>query len=331
MSAVELMQAFHDEMVRREEAQFAGMAERYARATDGLRALFAALAYQLALKRDAGEAIHEATLWQLPSFMPFVAAMRDAVDGYMRHDADPTIAGGQRDFALLGLEHARACLLEEREEEEEGGAAFVPVLPPDVVDGWIGLLGNGAPLWSLLQNSYPDAVDRVIRALLEGTQRGDDPEVVLAAMMAATAVALDRALTIARTEQWRVYNEALGLMWGTSGQVRCMKRRAVLDERTCFACIIADGTILPLGAKLYDHPRGRCYLVPWVIGGKEPTWLYGLTWFLAQPPEKQRDILGGDYYDAWRDGEFELEDLYMIEHDEEWGDSVQVKPLRDLM
>jgi len=63
----------------------------------------------------------------------------------------------------------------------------------------------------------------------------------------------------------------------------------------------------------------------------ELTWQFGRDWLLTQSPTTQQAIMGKGRYDAWRAGYFGLEDAVRVHHDDVWGDSLQVAPLRELI
>jgi hypothetical protein len=72
-------------------------------------------------------------------------------------------------------------------------------------------------------------------------------------------------------------------------------------------------------------------MVPVVIGLPAINWQRGPTWFRAQPAQTQRSILGPGKYEAWRAGQFDLEQLVNVRRNATWGDSVQVAPLSELV
>jgi hypothetical protein len=115
----------------------------------------------------------------------------------------------------------------------------------------------------------------------------------------------------------------------------------------CAACIALNGTEHPLSEDLDGHPNCRCSKSPktksWedILGplgidtsGIEETSLEvqsGKDWFDAQSEETQREILGNKKYEAYANGDFELEDIVGHAHSEDWGDSVYEKSLDEII
>jgi hypothetical protein len=149
-------------------------------------------------------------------------------------------------------------------------------------------------------------------------------------MKRGMAQGLNRALVIARTEQMRVYHQSAQQQYAASGVVYGHRRLAAHDDRTCPACLAADGELLDVNKPLYDHPNGRCTSIPLVDGLPAVQFETGQDWLRKQDAETQRRILGRGRYDAWRAGRFELDELAVTTSDETWGKSLNVAPLKDL-
>ena len=56
----------------------------------------------------------------------------------------------------------------------------------------------------------------------------------------------------------------------------------------------------------------------------------GAAWLARQGEEIQRKILGAKYQ-GWKDGQFVLQDIVKHTHSDDWGASIQEKPLRELV
>ena len=54
-------------------------------------------------------------------------------------------------------------------------------------------------------------------------------------------------------------------------------------------------------------------------------------WLERQPENVQRDMMGVGKFNAWKDGEFALEDMPGLTHSDTWGDSWTPKPLYELL
>ena len=71
--------------------------------------------------------------------------------------------------------------------------------------------------------------------------------------------------------------------------------------------------------------------MPVVIGVGAPQWETGEEWFRKQPVDVQQRILGPGRYDAWQDGQFQLDELITKRSNSVWGDSLVPTPLKDLV
>ena len=115
-----------------------------------------------------------------------------------------------------------------------------------------------------------------------------------------------------------------------SNVVSGFRRLAAKDGRTCLACLMSDGETFDLASDLTDHPNGRCVAVPILVGREPPQWQTGREWFETLPPERQREMMGAERYDAWSRGAFDLSALRRTAHSDVWGDSPRVATLAEL-
>lgn len=56
----------------------------------------------------------------------------------------------------------------------------------------------------------------------------------------------------------------------------------------------------------------------------------GLDWFLKQPEDRQRMMLGAGRFEAWKANKFDLADIAKLHTDPVWGNSWQERSLKDL-
>jgi len=141
---------------------------------------------------------------------------------------------------------------------------------------------------------------------------------------------LNKALTIARTEQMRVYRQANRQQMKASGVVSGYMRVATRDDRVCPACLALDGARYGIDEVMPEHPQGRCAQVPVVMGIAPPQWQKGPAWLAEQPEATQRNILGKQRFDLYRAGDVDLAQMVTIRRDGEWGRSTQVTPVAAL-
>lgn len=323
---VQLMRQFKQALLLREAAEMQTMAARWLEIERAVEAQISLIARELATEQAAGQVVSQGRLYQMERYQSLLGQMRREIEGYTMW-AERAIAGGQEEYARLGIEHARQAIA----VSYSGGVVpYFAVLPVSATQNMVGLLGDGTPLRRLLEQSWPDAADAMTRALIKGTALGWNPTRTAAAMRDGMAQGLDRALTIARTEQMRAYRESSRMQYEESGVVRGYRRIAAHDTNTCIACLVTEGEWYETRESLRDHPRGRCSTIPAVKGMPSPSWQMGKAWFRQQPAEVQQKMMGRDYYRAWKRREFKLDELATVKRDTTWGDSVQVRPLREL-
>ena len=323
---VQMMREFKVGLLTRERRQMDDMARHWLTVENALEAQIEALARAAAEARAAGQTVSRSAVYRMNRAQSLLAQLRQEVQGYAGW-ADGVVTAGQEELAALGIEQATAAI---RASAPEMGV-FFDVLPTEAVMNLVGLAGDGSPLRTLLEATWGDSAQGLVDALLRGTALGWNPRKTAQAMRRGATVGLDRMLTIARTEQLRVYREASRAQYERSGVVSGFKRLATHDDRVCAACLMAEGEVYQVQESLRDHPNGRCTSVPVVIGMPEVQWQYGQEWFKEQPQETQEKVLGAKYYAAWKDGAFELGALTQVVHDDTWGDSVRVRLLRELM
>lgn len=310
----------------REAALMQDMARRWLEIERRLDADITALAYEVARRRDAGETVTDQMIWRMNRYKIIHGQMDEQIRLYNRDYAVNTIRNAQIEYSTLGIRSAQ-------------DAIFVSLGPTGgtfnrinigAVQSMIGFAGDGSPLYTLLRNDYPDAVNGLLNALVNGMARGQGAAQTAREMANGMGMGLDRALLIARTEAARAYRTSSSEQYRQSGVVTGF-RRLVKKETACMACLALDGQTFRLEEELTDHPRGRCDLIPIVAGVRPARWQTGLEWFETLSPEEQRARMGGTRYELWRDGQIQLTDLASMRHDDTWGDSPAVTPVRDLV
>ena len=83
------------------------------------------------------------------------------------------------------------------------------------------------------RRGYAVVLDRLGRTLIVGTAQGWNPRKTAARMKGDLAGGLQKALTIARSEQMRVYREATRAQYERSGVVSGQRRLSAHDDRVC--------------------------------------------------------------------------------------------------
>jgi SPP1 gp7 family putative phage head morphogenesis protein len=237
--------------------------------------------------------------------------------------AEATITDGQRAMASAGISQSQQAI-----------AAQVSTtfnrLPVAAVEHMVGLTGAGTPLNAILVQSWPLSAQGLTQALVDGVALGWGPRKTAKMMAEGMTGTLDRMLTIARTEQLRVYNEASRQGYIASGIVTTYTRIAAHDNRTCLSCILLEGTIYRTDELMPSHPNCRCSLLPLPNGAPFPQWQHGEDWLRSQDSQTQEAIMGKNRYEAWRLGQIELADTVQIVPNAVWGPGVRTVPLREM-
>lgn len=108
-------------------------------------------------------------------------------------------------------------------------------------------------------------------------------------------------------------------------------RIAVLDTRTCLACIALHGTRLPLDARVDDHHQGRCDSICQVRGFPPREIQSGEDWFNSLDEGQQRDMMGHANYEAWRAGAVTLSDFVQPYQSDIYGSMIRQASLLGIL
>lgn len=323
---VDVMTSFRASILRQEAEQMRRMAARWRDVEQALLGEMELVANDVLERRAAGRVIDRQVLLRIERYQ---ALLRDSRVQLLRFGdtAVREITNSQRTLANLAIDHAGAMIRLAAGGREIGFNQIAVA----AVENMIGLAGDGSPLNTLLRGAFGDGLEAMTQQLIRSTALGRNPRQTAQLMAQSGRVSLSRSLTIARTEQLRVYREASRQQYEQSGVVRGFRRLATKDARTCPACLMSDGEEYEPGETLREHPNGRCAMVPVVIGMPAINWQRGPAWFAAQDAATQRGILGPGKYTAWKAGKFDLDQLATVRQNATWGDSVQVASLNQLV
>jgi len=242
----------------------------------------------------------------------------------------------------LGQDSAQAML----KSLVPSGVAWTFGVPlPSAIHDLIGATQPGSPLFNLFNTFGSQAANDAAQALITGISLGMNPNAIAPMVRDALNVPLYRAKTISRTEMLRAYRSAqLTNYRANSDVVGYARWTCALGANTCEACLYYDGQLFPLDEDMdFQHPNCRCSLVAqtksWSDilgvdlgedGDTNPDMQTGVDWFNDQDKSVQQQILG-PRYDGWANGDFTFKDMVGMHHSEDWGDSMYVKPLKDLI
>ena len=317
------------DLIARDADAMLHMAKRWLRLENTLEANIQILSLDMVAAKEAGEEVTRTALYRRSRYQTLVAQMRDEITEYNIW-ADEFIGENQLRYGKLGIEHGVDALQGVLMEGGEGVGAFFDRLPISAVENMVGVATDGGPVQRLLEKAYPEAVDRMTDVLVKNTALGINPRQTAREMIEGTSEALNHSLTVARTEQLRVYREASRQQYESSGLVESYRRLCAKNDRTCAVCLALDGEVYPTSELMHVHPNDRCTMVPNVTGMPQVQYETGEEWLKKQDPEIREKILGKSASDMLDDGVIELGDLVQKVEHPDWGPSLQRTPLKDL-
>lgn len=323
---VTTLRQYREALEARELATMRDMAARWVEIERRLDGDIAALAYEMQRRIDAGEVVTQQIIWKAERYQAIKAKLAEEMRIYNRDAATPIITSAQKQNAWMGVEAARDAIT----------AGYVgrivpyfPILSRDQVETMAGLLGNGSPLSTLLKQDYPDALQGLSNALVNGMARGLGASATAKAMADGMGMGLERAMLIARTEMNRSYRMASVQQYRESRVVSGFQR-LVKKSTACMACLMLDGQKFTSDQELDDHPRGKCTAIPILPDAPAIQWQTGPQWFNTLTAEEQRAKMGPEKYQLWKDGVIKPADLAGVHHSPIWGDNPRVKTVKEL-
>lgn len=196
------------------------------------------------------ENLSENQLFHLDLYKRFLEESREIITVY-NGIAEGIITNEQEEFASLGIQSAQELI----------GVSFSNRLNIEDVKYMIGNTREGTPLFNLLQESYPQTVDKITNTLVESMALGRGPIETARLMYRDMDLNLNRALLIARTEQLNVFRGSQTEQYKASGIVKGVL--LITEPDACELCI-AEETNNPheLGWIVDIHPNCRCGLAP---------------------------------------------------------------------
>lgn len=327
-TVVARMQEFKADLLAREADTMLHMGKRWLLLEEALEANINLLVMELLDLADLGQPVNLQSVYKLKRYQILLAQMQVEMVAYDLWAAD-LIAQNQIKLGALGINHA-ASIIDITLFEAGVSATFFDKLPFSAIELMVGNAGKGGPVYDLLQTAYPTAVENMTDILITNVALGIGPGETARLMTIGIEGALSHALTVARTEQLRVYREASRQQYESSGAVLGYKRFASKDGNTCPLCLALDGEVYKTDELMSVHPNDRCVMIPIVRGVSELSWESGEDWLRKQPEAVQINTLGPGAQKLWKEGDIELIDLVNKTTHETWGPSLQRVPLRDL-
>ena len=321
---VDVFNDFRAQLLRQEEAAMREMAGRWLQVEQALSTSMDALTLELA---NEGVATAE-QLMRSRRFQSLMVQTRAELKHYERY-LQPRIESGQRNMITAAIQHSETAVQALATEAQ----ITVPWnrLPVRNVEGMVGLAGDGSPLADVLADASTAGAEGMRAQLVRGIALGVNPrEVARRAIRLGLGTSLTRMAAIARTESLRVYRLTSLESYRNSRVVVGYKRLSARDNRTCPACLFADGQFYPIDYGFDSHVNCRCTLLPQLANVPPVRYETGQEWFARQPEGTQLEILGRGRFDLWRRGEASLTDMVSRDWSDTWGGSLRVTRVRDL-
>ncbi len=238
---------------------------------------------------------------------------------------------------------------------------------PRAIEAIVGTTSQNSPLFRLFTKLSIEGAQSAINALRNGIALGWNPRKTARLIRNALGTALNRALTIARTETLRAQRIAANENYrANDGVVKGWRWSASLDGRTCPSCYAMHGTIHPLSETMESHVNCRCTSIPQtftyselferhglnpedgsnidLMNNREEVYekygispdklnqqLTGEEAFRKLSPDRQRSILGNTRWLAWNDGKLNFDDFVKKTYDAEWGGGIGLPSLRETL
>jgi len=321
---IRVLKEYRKALDAKELALMSDMADRWLKIEHKLDADILLLAQEIQKRQDEGKSITDQIVYKSQRYQALKAQMEAEIKKYNAEYALSAIEQAQSSYATLGIDAAQKSI-----QTSIGPLGYNwSRINVKAVESMIGFAGDGSPLNKLLKNDYPDAVEGLTNALVNGIARGLGPATTARNMADGMGMGLERAVLIARTETNRAYRAASTEQYRQSGVVTGYMR-LVKKETACMACLMLDGQKLELESDLEDHPGGKCTAIP-IIPGVNIKWETGPQWFNKLPPEQQSAKMGSEKFALWQDGQFKLSDLARVKHSDVWGDQPQVATIAQL-
>ena len=323
------MLEFKADLLARDAATILTMGQRWMQLEGALEANIGLLVLELKELEAAGQAINIQRVYKIRRYQTLLAQVQKEMTSYNLWAAD-YIAQNQIVLGSLGITHAAEAITLTMLEGVGAVGPFFDKIPFSAVELMVGNAGKGGPVYALLQEAYPTAVENMTNILIKGIAMGIGPGETAKQMVVGMEYALNHALTVATTEQLRVFREASRQQYESTGAVLGYKRFAAKDGLTCALCLALDGEVYKTNELMNVHPCDRCTMIPVVRGVSEITWESGEDWLRNQPEEVQRKTLGPGAHEMWKNGDIELKDLVNKVDHPIWGPSLQRNTLASL-
>ena len=300
---------FRAALLRRDDAALKRLMTAYQPAYTRMQARVAALTAQIATAQAAGETVRPSWLVERGRLETL---QHQIVSEWARFAdvAEQVITDTQRAAVVAAHTEAHQLTLAALHDARVTTGADVVRLPVAALHELIGVLGDGSPLRTLLDKLGQQAAQDVGDTLTHAVAVGRNPRRTARDIQDALGGNLNRALTIARTEQIRAYrNASLQTYQANHELLRGWRWLASPSRRTCPVCLAMDGTEHGLDDPFASHQCCRCCPVPLLRDRETPPHETGAEWFAKQDEATQREMIGPGKQKLYAEGKLTLADL----------------------
>ena len=233
-----------------------------------------------------------------------------------------------RNNALAGVELA----VKQTEAYLAGlGYTMTKSLPANAIYSMLGFLQEDSPLWKRIGELAPYNTKRVADALLEGIAFGYNPAKTAKMFENVMGGGLTDAMRMTRTAQLYATREANRAMYIANEEVVSgWIWWSSLDSNVCMACAAMHGTEHKSDESMNSHYNCRCTSIPKVRGYNDQIQT-GEDWFAGLSEKEQRDMMGAETYELWKEGKFGFSDFATRRHDDVYGEMLARMPLKQLI
>lgn len=202
---------------------------------------------------------------------------------------------------------------------------------PDAVNALVNFASS--PAWAEELRKYAaGSVDDVLNVALRGFVNGWGPRRAAREIAAAVgSMPVYRAENLMRTLHLQSYRRGTTASYLANADILEHRIRvAVLDTRTCIACVVQHGKVLRLDEEVEDHHSGRCGSIG-KVKGIDRVVRPGEQWFRALPEERQRQQMGASAWRAWKDGAIRMDDFVERYEDDVFGGMTREASLKGML
>ena len=336
---IEAANLFRARLLARERRAATSLVRYYGTAWQRLQTDIAALSTEVEAMRLAGEEVSRGRIARLERLRAVQAQVETELGTFAQYASEDITA--QKRESLIAGERDSANLIQYAFPPGAEIAIDHYRMPRAAVENLVGFVQDGTPLHDVIAGYVGSAADDFGETMVTGLTAGWGPKKLAQELRSAYGMGLTKALEISRNENLRAYRTASLQTYNANADVvKGWIRHSAKDDRVCLACIMLDGKHYDLATYMDDHSGGRCTLLPETksyaelgIDAPEPQFNdeSAQEWFERQDEATQRKMMGTGKYEAWKAGEFKLEDIPHKTTDAVWGDSWTPKPLYELL